>query len=380
MKIFFIVGEPSGDLLGGRLIAALKQQAGEGLRLSGVGGPRMVEQGFSSLFPMSDLTLFGLAELLPKIPLILRRLRETEAAIHAEKPDLVVTIDAPDFCFRIAKKFVGSGIRFVHYVAPTVWAWRPDRAKKIQPWYKHLLALFPFEPPYFERVGLPCSFVGHPLVEAGIDAASAERFRQTYQVSDAQELLIVLPGSRRSELASLLPIFAEVVGNILKNQPNMRVVIPTLPHLVERLRAETKNWSHKPIFTTSDSDKYDAFKAGKVAVAASGTIALELALAGLPAVIAYKVHPLTYALYHRLITVKYVNLVNILANRLIVPEYLQANCTAQQISEGVLTMLNKPELLTQQQAELAQVCAQLTPADGLRPSQKAASCLLALPH
>jgi lipid-A-disaccharide synthase len=378
MKVFFIAGEPSGDLLGGRLIAALKQQAGQSLTLCGVGGPRMCEQGLQSLFPMSDLTLFGLAELLPKIPLILRRLRETEAAIRAAQPDLVVTIDAPDFCFRIAKKFKGSGIKFVHYVAPTVWAWRPGRAKKIQPWYQHLLALFPFEPPYFERVGLPCTFVGHPLVEAGIEAAQARRFRQTYNVHDSQDILVVLPGSRRSELASLLPVFRDVVANLLKANPALRVVIPTLPHLIERLKQETVSWPGVPIFTTADSDKYDAFKAGKVALAASGTIALELALAGLPAVIAYKVHPLTYALYHRLITVKYANLVNIMADKLIVPEFLQTNCTAGRLAQGLTDLLSQPALLAQQREALARVSAQLKPTDSSLPSARAAQCLLGL--
>ncbi len=377
-KIFIIAGEPSGDLLGARLIAALRAQMGPDLQVSGIGGERMTGQGLQSLFPMSELTLFGVAEVVPKIPLVLRRIRETVAAIRAAKPDLVITIDSPDFCFRVTRRLAGAGLRCVHYVAPTVWAWRPGRAKAIQPLYQHLLALFPFEPPYFERVGLPCTFVGHPLVEAGIETASGQRFRQAHRLAESEELLVVLPGSRSSELARLLPVFSAVVAQLAQQRPGLRIVVPTLPHLLERLQQATASWLVPPIFVTNDTDKYDALKAGTVGLAASGTVALELALAGLPSVIAYKIHPLTYYLYRRFIRVRYVNLVNIMAGQLVVPEYLQNDCTADRITDGVSSLLNSQERREQQKSYLERVSQQLRPNSDQTPSQAAAQCITKL--
>jgi len=378
MKIFIIAGEPSGDLLGARLLAALKAKLGSELELCGIAGPRMMEQGMHSLFPMSDLTLFGLAELLPKIPLILRRMRETEAAIRAEKPDLVVTIDAPDFSFRIAKRLRGSGIKFMHYVAPTVWAWREKRAQKIQPLYQHLMALFPFEPPYFERVGLPCSFVGHPLVEAGIETAQPQRLRAKYDLPAGQPLLVLLPGSRRSELNYLLPVFEQVVARLQTSVPHLRIVLPTLPHWAEKMAALTASWAIKPLIVTSDADKYDAFAAADAALAASGTVALELGLAGTPAVIAYKLHQLTYKMYRRLIKVKYANLVNIMADDMAVPEFLQDNCTAEQITPALVELLTSEPARQKQRKILHMVRRWLSPEDGQTPSQKAADVVIRL--
>lgn len=377
MKIFMIAGEPSGDLLGARLMAALKRRSAD-VQFCGVGGTRMVGEGLNSLFPMSDLTLFGLAELLPKIPLILRRMRETAAAITAEKPDLVVTVDAPDFSFRIAKRLAGSGIPFVHYVAPTVWAWREGRAKKIQPLYKHLLTLFPFEPPYFEKVGLPATFVGHPLIEAGIERASAERLRSRYAISADQPVLVVLPGSRRSELKSLLDDFGRVLELLKAKHKDLKVILPTLPHLFDTIRNSTSGWPFKPLITTSDEDKYDAFKAATAALAASGTVALELGLAETPAVIAYRIHPLTAALYRRLIKVKFANLVNIMAGEMAVPEFIQENCTPDNIATALDSLLGSEELRSKQLCTLEKVRAWLSPEGEQSPSEKAAEVIAKL--
>jgi lipid-A-disaccharide synthase len=378
MKIFIIAGEPSGDLLGGRLLAALNSRAGGQLQIEGVGGPRMEEQGLRSLFPMTDLAVFGLAEVLPRLPLILRRMKETVAAIRASKPDLVVTIDAPDFTNRVARKLKGEGIPFVHYVAPTVWAWRPGRAAKLAKIYQHLLALFPFEPPYFEKVGLPCTFVGHPLLEAGITGRDPSQFRAAHGLSAGDDVLVVLPGSRRSELQNLLPVFSQVVRNLAQKRPGLRIIIPTLPHWHETIQAATRDWPGQPILLTSDAEKYDAFAIATAALAASGTVALELGLAGTPAVIAYQIHPLTYALYRRLIRVKYANLVNIMADKLVVPECLQANCTAEKITSELLDLITNRAAQQMQRQELQKVQAWLAPSYGQTPSQKAAETVLGL--
>ncbi len=381
VKIFLIAGEPSGDLLGARLMHSLKKTCeNQNITLAwcGVGGQRMVEEGLSSLFPMSDLTLFGIAELLPKIPLILKRIQQTAQAIEQTKPNVVITIDAPDFSFRVAKKLQGrNSIPFIHYVAPTVWAWRPNRAQKIQPLFKHLLTLFPFEPPYFERVGLSASFVGHPLVEAGIERASGERFRAKFNLSPDQTLLVVLPGSRRSELNYLLNDFERAIALLIKEHPTLKVVIPTISHHYDRLIKATKNWKTPPLVITGDEDKYDAFKAASAALAASGTVALELALAHTPTVVAYKVHPVTAALYRRLIKTKYVNLVNIMVDDRIIPELLQENCTPERLAHEINTLLNDPIARGKQIKILQNVRGWLSPPDAsLKPSEEAAHVVL----
>ncbi len=377
MKIFLIAGEPSGDLLGARLMAELKRKDSS-LEFCGIGGPRMIEQGLISQFPMSDLTLFGLAELLPKIPLILRRMRETVEAIKRIKPDIVVTIDAPDFCFRIAKRMVRSDIPFVHYVAPTVWAWRAGRAKKIQPLFRHLLTLFPFEPPYFEKVGLPATFIGHPLVEAGIDKASADRLRSKYGLPANQPVLVLLPGSRRSEIGTLLGDFGKVLALLKPRHPDLKVVLPTMPHLFESIKAGTQSWPYEPLIVTTDEDKYDAFKAGTAALAASGTVALELGLAGIPAIIAYRIHAVTAALYRRLIKAKFANIVNMMVDRMVVPEFLQENCTPEKIAPALDKLLSDPAVRAQQAETLGKVHDWLSPEGHATPSAKAADVIMAL--
>lgn len=376
MNIFLVAGEPSGDLLGARLIQALKTQRSD-IVFSGVGGSRMEAEGLTSLFPMSDLTLFGVAELLPKIPNLLRRISQTAEAIRQQKPDVVVTIDAPDFCFRVAKRLQGSGIRFVHYVAPTVWAWRPGRAKKIQPLFKHLLALFPFEPPYFERAGLPCTFVGHPLLEAGIERSSAERLRAKYDIAADRPILVILPGSRRSELKQLLPEFAGVIRGLTVKYPTLKIIVPTLPHYAEHMAQEAKNWGGADVLViTGDEDKYDAFTAARCALAASGTVALELGLAATPAVIAYKIHPLTAALYRRFVKTPFANLVNIMAGRMVVPEYLQEDCTQKNLQSAVETLLTSDHACAEQISVLNEVRSWLAVGNGNAPSREAAQTVL----
>lgn len=375
MKIFLVAGEPSGDLLGARLMAGLKELQGD-VMFCGVGGPRMIEQGMESLFPMSDLTLMGLAEVLPKIPLILRRIRQTVQAILAAKPDVVVTIDAPDFCFRVAKKLLGSRIPFVHYVAPTVWAWRPGRARKIMPLFRRLLTLFPFEPPYFERVGLPATFVGHPLVEAGIEEADAKGFIARHGLNRDKPLLVMLPGSRRSELKTLLGVFGGVVPVLAQRIPGLQLVLPAVPHLADKITQATQNWPIKPLIVTADGEKYAAFKAANAALAASGTVALELGLALLPSVTVYKVHPITAALYRHLIKTKFVNLINIMAGHLVVPEFLQENCTVKNVSETLIDLLENSAQRERQLETLSQVKGWLSPPNGQSPRIVAAQAVI----
>lgn len=377
LLIFLIAGEPSGDVLGGRLMAALREAMEGHVEFAGVGGPRMTEQGLQSLFPMEDLALFGLAELLPRLPTVLKRLDQTTKAVLERMPDAVVSIDAPDFCFRVEQRLrrAGAQMPLIHYVAPTVWAWRPGRARKVAKFLDHLLALLPFEPPYFEAVGLPCTFVGHPVVESGADAGDGERFRRRHGIRPDATVLTVLPGSRRSEVTKLLPDFGATLAILASRYPDLQVVVPTVPGVAETVAEAVQSWPVPAITILGDADKYDAFAASTAALAASGTVALELALARVPAVIAYRIHPVSHALYRRFIRVRYVNLVNIMLDRPLVPELLQQDCTPDRLALAVDRLLNEPSARQEQIDGVTEVARWLGQGD-VAPSRRAAEAVL----
>ncbi len=373
--IFLIAGEPSGDLLGAHLIGALRRLGPPGLRFAGIGGPRMIEAGLEPFFPMHELAHMGLAELLHHIPHILRRIRQTVVEIQRVRPAALVTIDAPDFSFRVAKQLKGKGIPLIHYVAPTVWAWRPKRAQKIAGFLDHLLALLPFEPPYFTKVGLPCTFVGHPIIESRAGSGDAARFRSQNGLDASTPLLAVLLGSRNGELRRLAPIFGDTVARLRARHPELVCVVPTLPALADRVRSLTQDWHGRVIVVSTDQEKYDAFAAARAALACSGTIALELALARLPAVIAYRISAVTAFLYRRLIKIRFANLVNIMHDRLVVPELIQENCTAEQLAAACDQLLADPAARAAQIAGLTQTAQWLGEGD-TPPSARAAQTVL----
>jgi lipid-A-disaccharide synthase len=358
-----IAGETSGDQLGGPLMAALKTKD-HGLCFKGVGGDEMVRQGLVPVFPMRELALFGLFEILPKIPGILRRLNELNTLIRMERPELVITIDAPDFNFRLAKKLQGSGIPVIHYVAPSVWAWRPGRAKKIQPLFRHLLALFPFEPPYFTKVGLSATFVGHPLVNAKINEAQPLRL--------PGQSLLILPGSRRSEIQYHLPILRDTLALLKPRFPYLNILLPTVPHMHDAVVEGVKDWPYAVNFIVGTPEKFSAMLGATLALAASGTVSLELALAGCPSVIMYKVHGLTAALYRHFIKLKYVSLPNIILGREVMPEFIQFTATPEHLAKAVSSLLEDPSALAKQREELDKVKVMLAPKDGLPPAAEAA--------
>src|SRR5205823_8344848 len=242
--IFIVAGEPSGDALGGALIRALRKRTGGRMRVAGIGGESMAEQGVASLVPLSDLAVAGIAEVLPRAPLILRRVRETVQAIRQLRPDAVVTIDSSGFSWRIAHRLRRHGERLplIHYVAPMVWAWRPGRARRMARWYDHLLTLLPFEPPYFQAVGLACTYVGHPVVESGADRGDGPAFRQRYDIDPDATLITVLPGSRRGEVHRLLPVFRAAIERLRQRFPALHVVIPTVSTVHEEVAAAAKDW------------------------------------------------------------------------------------------------------------------------------------------
>lgn len=375
--IFLIAGEPSGDALGARLMAALKRLAGERVRFAGVGGPLMQAEGLSSLFPISDLAVFGVAEVVPRIPKILRRVRQTAAAVRGLAPDAVVSIDSPDFCTRVWRRVRGRGIPLIHYVAPTVWAWRPGRARKLAALLDHLLVLLPFEPAAFERAGLSCSFVGHPVTEGGAGGGDGAAFRARHGIDGAAPLVSVLPGSRTGEIGRLLPPFADAVAILKDRFPDMAVTIPAVPEHAARIEALCENWPVAPHIVTGEAEKFDAMAASDTAMAASGTVALELALARVPTVIAYRLHPLTWAVASRMVRVDYVNIVNLLLDRPAVPELLQDACTGAALAEAVAELLENEQSRTAQLAAAEQAMAMLSPPDGT-PIARAAEAVLAV--
>ena len=325
--IYLIAGEPSGDLLGARLMASLKEKAADGgIEFAGIGGPEMSAQGLNSLFPMSELSVMGVAEILPHLPHFIRRIRQTVVDIKSVRPAVLITIDSPGFCFRVAKKIKGQGIPLVHYVAPSVWAWRPGRAAKVAKFLDHLLALLPFEPPYFERVGLATTFVGHPVVEGGAGGGDGPAFRKAHRIDAQATILTVLPGSRNSEISRLLPIFGETVSRLCATRPDMRIVVPTVTALRDKVVEATQSWPGRVIIIEGSAEKFDAFAASDLALAASGTVALELAMSGTPAVISYKFNMLTTWLVRLLVKTPYANLINIILGRQAVPELLLDQC------------------------------------------------------
>lgn len=369
---FFLVAcEPSGDLLGARLMSALRKITNGNVRFEGVGGERMQAEGLNTLFQQSELALFGFVELLPKIPHVLKRLNETAAAVKYIKPTAVITIDGPDFSFRLAKKLKGDNIPLIHYVAPTVWAWRPGRAKKIAKLYNHLLAILPFEPPYFEKEGLACTFVGHSVMEQGADKGDAARFYSEQKIPEGTKIITVLPGSRRSEVKRLAPVFAETLKQLQPMTEGFRVVVPTIPQIHDFLMPYLKDWPINPVVLLGDQRKYDVFAASHVALAASGTVALELALAGTPHIIAYKLNPITVLLYRWMIKVKFANLTNLLLNKAIVPEYLQHFCTAENMSKALFELWSDENARNTQRKAFDQVRKMLLNHD-MAPSEKAA--------
>ena len=343
LDIMMLAGEPSGDALGGRLMAALEERSGGAVSFRGVGGERMLAEGLDDLFPMAELSVMGLVEVLPRAQEVMRRVRDTVHAVRAARPDALVTIDAPGFNFRVGRRLARSGIPLIHYVAPSVWAWRSGRARKIARFLDHLLALLPFEPPYFEKVGLPCTFVGHPAVEEGKNA-DGSAFRARHGIAPGAPLLALLAGSRRGEIERLLTPFAEAAARLSARMPELRVVVPTLPTLadsIERrladpgLRARGLN----AIVVRCGADKADALAASDAALAASGTVTLELAMAEVPMVVAYRMHPVTIAVVRRLVSVDYACLVNLIVNRAVVPEFLQEACTPDRLEAAVARIL-----------------------------------------
>jgi len=367
--VFLIAGEPSGDVLGARLMAALKHQTAGDVGFAGIGGPAMTAEGLQSLFPMDELSLIGIVEVLPHLMGLARRLRQTVAAIRAMRPQAVVTIDAPGFCLRVAARLRGGGIPVIHYVAPSVWAWRPGRARRLAHRVDHLLALLPFEPPYFTVHDLACSYVGHPVLEARPPAAPHRP-----RIAGRPPVLCLLPGSRRHEIRRLLPIFRETVSLLRPIYPGLETILPTVEPVADLVREAVAAWPHPPAVVRGEAARNAAFAAADLALCASGTVTLEAAVAGLPLVACYRIQPLSAAIVRRLIRVRYVTLINLLVDRAVVPELIQEDCTPEHLATALRQLLDDPAAAARQRAGFVEALAMLA-VEG-KPSDRAARIVL----
>lgn len=346
LRVFVLAGEPSGDRLGAALMRGLKTLAPD-VSFEGVGGTLMQAEGLRSQFPMEELSVMGIAEVLPKYFDLKRRIQETADAVVAMQPDVMITIDSPDFSLRVAKLVKdASDIRTVHYVAPSVWAWRPGRATKMAKVIDHVLALLPFEPPYMEAAGMECDFVGHPIAtQPRATKAEADAFRAAHGIDDAP-LALLLPGSRRGEVSRIAPVLADTLARLSSEVPGLRAVLPAAGPVTPMLKDMLPDWPVQPILLdpaeTDDATKRAAFHAADVAVAASGTVSLELAAARTPMVIAYRMHPITFAIMQRMILTDTVTLVNLVADSRTVPEFLGPDCRADLIAPAARALLDDP--------------------------------------
>jgi lipid-A-disaccharide synthase len=344
LRLLLVAGEHSGDALGAKLIAALRQRYDGTLTLAGVGGEEMAQEGFASLFPIEDVAVMGPMSILPRLPRIMRRVYQTVDAALAFKPDAVVIIDSPEFTHPIAKRIRkrAPNIPIIDYVSPSVWAWRPGRAKRMRRYVDHVLALLPFEPDAHARLGGPaCTYVGHPLIEKLDEIESAESAALSRRLGLASEkpVLLVLPGSRTSEVTRLIDVFGEAVARISEKQP-IEIVIPAVRHVRDLIAAKTATWTPRPhVVDAATAEKYAAMRLARAALAASGTVTLELALAQTPSVVAYRVDKLIANLRF-LLKVPSVVLANLVLGKNVYPEYLQEACTADALAAAILPLLD----------------------------------------
>ena len=371
LKLYLIAGEPSGDRLGAALMAGLKALS-PGVEFHGIGGPLMQAEGMVSLFPMEELSIMGLVEILPKYRALKRRIAEAAANALACQPAALITIDSPDFCLRVAALVKQSrpDLRTIHYVAPSVWAWRPGRAAKMARHIDHVLALLPFEPPYMQAAGMTCAFVGHPVVSEPL--ASPE---ECAVMAGEGPLLLALPGSRKGEVSRLCPVFGATIARLKARHPTLRVVLPTVRGVEPLVRDLTRDWAVAPQIITDAALKRAAFAMADVALAASGTVSLELAANDCPMVIAYDMNRLTLWLMRSAARVDTVTLVNLVSETRVVPEFIGARCQPDLIAPALEALLADPSGQTEAMKMTMQRLGQGGDAPGLRAARSVLAAL-----
>lgn len=376
--IFLIATEESGDRLGAGLMHELRARLGEGVRFEGVGGRTMAEAGLVSRFPIEELSIVGLAAVAKQLRSILRRIRETADAVIATKPDALIIIDSPDFTHRVAKRVRARAPRIpiIDYVSPQVWAWRPGRARTMRGYIDHVLAILPFEPEALRKLdGPPCTFVGHPLTAqiGSLRPSSAEQLRR----DEAPPILLVLPGSRRSEIGHHMAVFGETLAQLQAQGVSFEAVLPTMPHLESTIARELESWPVRPRVVVGEEAKRAAFRVAHAAFAKSGTVTLELALAQVPMVTTYRAGAVEAWIVRRRITSSSVILANLVIGENVIPEFIQEDCTAAKLAPALRDVLTDTPMRRRQQEAFARI-DDIMSTGALSPSARAAEVVMTL--
>lgn len=374
LRIMLVAGEPSGDALGAELMAALPAQLGMRPEVIGVGGARMQAQGLASLFPMSDIAVMGPGEVLPRLPRILRRMRETAALAVDAQPHAVVIIDSPDFTHAVARRIHKQAphLPIINYVSPQVWAWRQGRAVRMAEYLDHVLALLPFEPEFYADKGGPaCTFVGHPVLQR-VQTGGGAAFRARHNIPAEAPVLALLPGSRPNEVKRLIDIFLETAHRLRARLPGLVVVLPTVPNVARLVHGRIAGASLPLIVVEDEAEKFAAFDAADAALAASGTVSLELGLARVPTVIGYRIDWLTAAIVRGLLNVSSIVLANLVLGRNVVPEFLQGRCTPGNLADALEPLMTDTAQRRETLAALAEIPQRLGAGDGATPAMRAA--------
>ncbi len=381
LSIFIVVGEHSGDALGARLMDGLVAAHPGQIRFGGVGGDQMAERGFQSIFPIADVAVMGPLAILSKLPGIVKRVYQTVDAALVAEPDIVVIIDSPEFTHPIAKRIRKKrpGIPIVDYVSPSVWAWRPGRAKKMAPYVDHLLALLPFEPAAHQRLGGPnCTYVGHPLIERRdwLRTLDPEALRDRLGMAKERVPIVVLPGSRGSEIDRLMDVFGNALTAVRGRGHDIEILLPAVDHLRDEIARRAAAWQLPVHVLAGDEDKFLAFRLARAALAASGTVTLELGLAGTPMVVGYRVDPLAARLRF-LVNVQSIVLSNLVLGENAFPEFIQEDCRPDLLAQALSELLVDGPPRTKQLAALAQVADKMSVPHG-DPSKLAAGIVLSM--
>jgi lipid-A-disaccharide synthase len=341
-KIYIIAGEISGDRIGAGLINALKKLYGREVQIYGIGGAEMATQGLKSLFPMREISLMGFFEILPHIFKLKKLITQTIEDIQKVNPDVVVTIDSPGFNFRVAKLLKSSSVKtkIIHYVAPSVWAYKEGRAAKCAKLFDHLLTLFPFEVPYFTKYGLDTTCVGHPIFEYDYDRIKKPAFRLKHKIGHEDKLICITPGSRRGEIARHMPILLQVIERLAQNYEELTVGIPAPSiEIANYLKELIDAVDQKVIIVLNEEDKLNLYKSADLVLAKSGTNTLEIAACGTPQIVFYKLNIISWYIIKSMIKVKFASIINIIANKAIIPELLQNDCNVKDLTKLAMDYL-----------------------------------------
>ena len=376
-KIFLIATEESGDRLGAHLMKVLRQRLGDAVRFEGVGGRSMAREGLRSLFPIEELSIIGFSAVVKQLPKVLRLIRQTATAVLRAGPDILIIIDSPDFTHRVARRVRArdATIPIVDYVSPSVWAWRPSRARAMRVYVDHVLALLPFEPEAYRRLhGPPCTYVGHPLIEqlSSLKPGPQDSARR----NGTPPVLVVLPGSRRSEIRHHMAIFGEALERLQAQGKAFEVILPTMQHLLELVSEGVKTWKVAPQIVVGEQERRAAFRIASAALAKSGTVTLELALAGVPMIAAYRAGAIEAWFVLRAITVQSVILANLVVGENVVPEFIQDDCTADNLA-GALGEVLSDSPMRQRQLEAFARIDDIMSTGNQSPSVRAADIVLA---